>query len=78
MKTEKCFVLLCQYKLKIKTRLNIVCFSCHLKKKAKQNKQETFDCVTQNKSLKRGYLLRMFFMSLDHTFSTQIMTMVLP
>ena len=32
MKTEKCFVLLCQYKLKIKTRLNIVCFSCNLKK----------------------------------------------
>jgi len=32
--------------------------------------------VTQNKSLKRGYLLWMFFMSLDHKFSKQVITMV--
>ena len=67
MKTEKCFALLCQYKLKIKTRLNIVCFSCNLKEK--QNR-------TSKRRLKRGYLVWMFFMSLDHKFSTQIMTMV--
>ena len=76
MNIEKCFVLLYQEKLKFKTGLNIVCFSCNLKK-AKQNIQEAFDCVTQNKSLKRGCLLWIFFMLSDHKLSAHIMAMVL-